>query len=53
MSVCLSVCLSVRLYAGNNSVNNGRNFVIIDISVFLKKLIEKIKIYLKSDKHNS
>jgi hypothetical protein len=47
----MSVCLSVRLFAWNNSAPTGRIFMEFDISLFFK-CVEKIQVSLKSDNNN-
>jgi len=42
MNICLSVCMSVRLSAWNNSVPTGRNFRKFRIRVFFEKYVQKI-----------
>jgi len=39
----MSVCLSIRPSAWNNSAPTGQIFMKIDISVFLEKLSRKLK----------
>jgi hypothetical protein len=43
MSICLSVCPSVRPSAWNNSARNGGIFMKFDIWVFFKNLSRKFK----------
>jgi hypothetical protein len=47
LSVCLSVRPSVRPSAWNKSAPTGRIFMELDITGFLKKFVEKIKVWLK------
>jgi len=52
ISFVISVYLSVRLSVWNNSAPAIRNFLKFDIWVFLEKIFEKIKVWLKSNKNN-
>ena len=47
-----SSCLSVRLFAWNNSVPTGGIFVKFDSGIFFEKPVVKIQVSLKSDKNN-
>jgi hypothetical protein len=52
ISFVMSVCLSVRLSAWNNSVPTARIFMKFDTWVFFKKSVEKIQVSLKFAKNN-
>jgi len=51
-SVWLSVRPSVRPSPWNNSALIGRIFMKFDIFVFFRKYVEKVNVWLKSDKNN-
>ena len=51
-SFVMSVCLSIRLSAWNNSATNGRIFMKFDAWLFFENLLINFKVPLQSDKNN-